>query len=708
MRFKGVDYFNGGLFAVPARIDLERDELDFLRKAAMENWSKVRPEIFGTLFEQSLETDQRHAFGAHFTSAADIMKIVGPSIVAPWRELIENASTQRSLRRLRERMQNYSVLDPACGSGNFLYIAYRELKQLEVRISQRMSELSKRGDTGQRQFGFVNAGQFFGIDANPFAIELAKLTMMIGRKLAVDELHIDEPVLPLDNLDANFLRGDALVHANGQRCEWPVADVIIGNPPFLDARKITMEHGRGYTDLLRAAYPDIPGRADYCVYWFRKAHDRIPTRSADRPEIGRVGLVGTNTVRQNFSRQGGLDYVVDNSGVIFDAVSSQVWSGDAAVNVSIVNWVKGEYAGVRVLQEQMGDRRDSEWRREEVGAITSALTSGVDVSKAHEIVAVTARKLCFEGQQPGHVGFRLDLAECRGVSLKDGNAHEIIFDYMNGNSLLSRSYLSSPEFIIDFGERSILEASAYPTALALVKNRVLSDWKANAAEEFKDTGSSTGEHQNRLKTWWRLKRRRTDMLNAVSILDRYIVCVRHTKRPIFEFLSSRIRPDSALTVFAFQDDYSFGILQSDVHWQWFLARCSSIKRDFRYTNETIFTAFPWPQAPSKANVESVAARGRELRAIREQALKNLEGGLRALYKTLDLPGKNPLRDAQKALDAAVLDAYGFSSKNDILKQILALNDAIHADAAARGPGIPDEFSTSKSLLSKDCVSPFPI
>ena len=290
-RFKGVDYFNGGLFSVPARVELEKDEIELLRQAATENWSKVRPEILGTLFEHSLETEERHAFGAHFTSAADIMKIVGPTIVTPWRELIENASTQRSLRRLRERMQQYKILDPACGSGNFLYIAYRELKQLEVRISQRMKELSKRGETGQREFGFVNAGQFFGIDSNGFAIELAKLTMMIGRKLAVDELHIAEPVLPLDNLDANFLNADALVRSDGQRQVWPRADVIIGNPPFLDARKITLEHGRAYAERLRAAYPEIPGRADYCVYWFRELTIAYPSGPKIGLRVGEWGLL---------------------------------------------------------------------------------------------------------------------------------------------------------------------------------------------------------------------------------------------------------------------------------------------------------------------------------------------------------------------------------------------------------------------------------
>ncbi len=164
--------------------------------------------------------------------------------------------------------------------------------------------------------------------------------------------------------------------------------------------------------------------------------------------------------------------MVANDGIIHDAVTSQVWSGEADVNVAIVNWIRGEYLGVRVLQEQLGDRRDSEWKREEVAAITSALTSGVDVSQAKDIAVVVAKKVCFEGQQPGHVGFRFDAKERAAIAKKDPNISEVVFQYMIGNSLLSGSYLTDPEYIIDFGERSILEASAHPQALISKNSRL--------------------------------------------------------------------------------------------------------------------------------------------------------------------------------------------------------------------------------------------
>ena len=366
-RYKGIRYFNGGLFDQPAKLALDNDgiELAHLRNAAKEDWAKVSPEIFGTLFQDSMDKEERHAFGGHYTSAIDIMKIVHPTIVEPWTKLIESATTAKKLLDLLRRISLLRILDPACGSGNFLYIAYRELKRLEARIRER---LRTEFPQTQAPFDHVNARQFFGIDINPFAIELAKVTMMLARKLAIDELQIsDEPPLPLDNLDSNFLCTDALLsntgilpaptkpavfngegqttvpqepaHATAFITEWPKADVIIGNPPFLGAKRLKPERGPDYVNTLRDLYPEVPGMADYCVYWFRRAHDHLPLCTPDRPEAGRAGLVGTQNIRNNQSRVGGLDYIV-RTGTIIEAVDNQPWSGEANVHVSIANWVK--------------------------------------------------------------------------------------------------------------------------------------------------------------------------------------------------------------------------------------------------------------------------------------------------------------------------------------------------------------------------------
>jgi type II restriction/modification system DNA methylase subunit YeeA len=338
-RFKGVAYFNGGLFAEPARVELDADQRTLLKEASQFDWSKVRPEIFGTIFEHSLGKEARHASGAHFTSPVDIMKVVGPTIVAPWTELIERADTLGRLKELLAGIESFTVLDPACGSGNFLYVAYRELKRLEARIYERMATEYKSVDPQQRPFGFVSARNFYGMDINPFAVDLAKVTMMLAHKLSIDELHINENALPLDNLDTNFRSGDSLINADGTRAQWFKADVIVGNPPFLGAKLLKPAYGVDYVNKVRAAYPEVPGMADFCVYWFRRAHDELIPCTKAKPVAGRAGLVGTQNVRNNASRIGGLDYI-SATGTIVDAVDNQPWSGEANVNVSIANWVK--------------------------------------------------------------------------------------------------------------------------------------------------------------------------------------------------------------------------------------------------------------------------------------------------------------------------------------------------------------------------------
>jgi hypothetical protein len=195
-----------------------------------------------------------------------------------------------------------------------------------------------------------------------------------------------------------------------------------------------------------------------------------------------------------------------------------------------------------------------------------------------------------------------------------------------------------------------------PDLIAIARDRVLPDWQENAKDERDATQKERGEHQNRIDAWWALKRPRGDLQKAIARLPRYVACSAVMKRPIFVFLASRFLPTNALKIFAFADDYSFGVLQSNAHWEWFMTKCSKLKLDFRYTPETVFDTFPWPQFPTAKHVETVAAAAVEVRRVRAEALKVTTGGLRAVYRTLELPGKHPLKDAHAALDAAVLAA----------------------------------------------------
>lgn len=252
----------------------------------------------------------------------------------------------KELLALRSELMNFKVLDPACGSGNFLYLSYRELVRVEIALMAKLKQTvsAKNFQEQAKAVSLISPRNFYGIDRDSFGVELAKVTLMLAKKLAIDEaievlerdqielpLHGDE-ALPLDNLDANIVCGDALF------ADWPEVDAIVGNPPYQSKNKIQQELGRAYVNEVREHFPDVDGRADYCVYWFRKAHDHLKKGQ-------RAGLVGTNTTRQNYSRTGGLDYIVNSDGTITEAVSTMKWSGDAVVFVSIVNWIKGAPPG---------------------------------------------------------------------------------------------------------------------------------------------------------------------------------------------------------------------------------------------------------------------------------------------------------------------------------------------------------------------------
>jgi SAM-dependent methyltransferase len=750
-RYKGVDYFNGGLFADSAAIELDpRNEVALLKRAATYNWAHVSPDIFGTIFQHSMDAGERHAMGAHYTSQADIMKIVGPTIVAPFTMALERCETLKELNTLKARLQALRVLDPACGSGNFLYTAYREMRRLEALIIARENALSKKQDAGQMAFGGVSPRQFFGMDILPFAVELAKVTLSIAPKLSSDELHTTERTLPLDNLDANIQCRDALIDDKGNLALWPAADVIIGNPPFLGAKRLKPERGADYVNKVRAAFADVPGMADYCVYWFRRAHDHLPACTPENPFAGRAGLVGTQNIRNNQSRVGGLDHIAA-SGVIVEAVENQPWSGEANVHVSIADWVKvafrvpsagsgGESAllipSARRLWRKVDPtselfekgngkgrpkfittgkrgkiRKDKSYELEvrEVKTINSALSDIADVAAAIALEANTKPQRVFQGVTPGHEGFLLTPQERRALIEADPGSRTVIFPYLIGRELLSGEG-SPSRYIIDFDGSDVNKASSYRGAFERVRRLVLPKRKQEADKDLERYGEVRSHHKKFLNYWWQPAWGRSDMLAAIRKLPRrYLVCSRVTKRPVFVFVCKSVRPGDALQTFLFPDDYSFGILQSDAHWQWFIAKCSKLKSDFRYTPESVFDTFPWPQKPGKKQVRAVAQAGREVRAIRAKTLPTITGGLRALYRTLELPGRNPLRDAHEALDAAVLDAYGFSARKVLLAQLLELNLAVAArienGEAVTPPGVPASYGEASDLITDDCIAP---
>ena len=701
-RFNEIQYFNGGLFNEIAPIELNRQELFDLLEAGKKDWSKVNPAIFGTIFQSSMGKEERHAFGAHFTSELDIYKIVHPTIIDPWMTKINSAKKLSELKDLLKEIRQFKVLDPACGSGNFLYIAYRKLKRLEMEILNKVHTEFPKGAREVGTSSLVSLKQFSGIDLNKFAVELAKVTMLLAKEIAIKETQNwlsntqmgfdfeSEEALPLDNLDENIVCKDALFS------EWQDADVIIGNPPYQSKNKMQEEYGKEYVAKLRKAYPEIPGRADFCVYWFYKAHKLMKDDSY-------AGLVGTNTVRQNYSREGSLDYIVKNEGEIFNAVSSQNWSGDAVVFVSIVCWKKGKYEKKKKLYIENEKNEEQEI---ELDYINSSLSIEIDLTSAKVIEANKKPKRVFQGQTHGHKGFLLPNSEAIKIIESNKKYGDILKPFLIGRELVSNIKSQQERFVIDFSKMDFFEASSYKTAFEIIKNKVLPFVEQKAQEEKEGKTKSNGR-QNQLKAWWKMWRRREDLLNTIQLLNRYIAAARVSKRPIFEFVSTHINPNDALIVFTFDDDYTFGIINSKFHWEWWKAKCSTLKGDYRYTANTVWDTFPFPQNPTIEQVKKVTKISKKFRDSRTEVMNKYNYSLRELYRLIEQHGKNPIKDLQNELDDAVREAYGFKENKDILQQLLDLNFEV-ADKELKGekvqaPGLPNFIADKSEFITKDCV-----
>ena len=459
---------------------------------------------------------------------------------------------------------------------------------------------------------------------------------------------------------------------------------------------------------VRDRYPDVPGRADYCVYWFRRTHDEMKQGQ-------RAGLIGTNTIRQNYSRMGGLDYIVSECGVITDAVSSQVWSGDAAVHVSIVNWIKGDVSGKKMLSIQLGDQLESPFAFYERDVINSALSTGCDVTKAVKLITNAKSGACYQGQTHGHKAFLLSKNTALGLIEDEARNGAVLFPYLTGKDELLGAKDSLPKrYIIDFSRFDVFEASKFPHLFKIVEESVKPKRREEAAKEKLRNAEILKanphahvnlHHANFYRQWWKLSYGREELMKRLERLPRYIACVRLTKRPIFEFIHPAIHPNDALQVFPLADDYSFGILQSEAHWEWFCARCSTFKRDWRYTSDTVFDSFPWPQSPSDKEIEEVATAAVKLRVLRRQTMTEHNLSLRELYRLMEETPENPVSAAQEHLNLVVRKAYKMGKSVDALKFLLDLNERCAGIEGKgediKGPGLPPQFKSQ--LVSEDCV-----
>lgn len=675
-----VPYFNGGLFDKPEALQLDESELDVLYSAAILDWSEVEPEIFGTLFERSLDPTKRSQLGAHYTSRDDILRIVQPVIIDPLREewssirdSIEdylanndlpdansvstrkfnsevkkrNEQTLKPIVEFLEQLRTIRILDPACGSGNFLYVALQQLKELENDV------LVFSQSIGLPQAPFISPKQFYGVEVNVFAYELASMVVWIGYlqwNRANGYSNIQTPIL--EKLD-NIKNHDALLNEDGTEFEWPQATYIIGNPPFLGDKKMRAELGDEYVETLRKLFKSrIPGQSDLVCYWFEKTRALIEENKTQR-----AGLISTNSIRGGANRKV-LERIKD-SGDIFMAWNDEPWILDgASVRVSIIGF-DNKAQTTKFLEG------------EEVEKINADLTFNTDIQSATKLKENF--DISFQGPvKVGAFDISDDLAKT-WLNFPNPSGHpntDVIKPWVNGMDITRKP---SSKWIIDFGLMSLAEAENYLLPLEYVRENI-------------KPSRDTNKREVRRKYWWRLGESGAALKQAISNLPRYIATPRVSKYRIFVWLKSEILADSALVAIAVEDDFTFGIVHSKVHEYWSLRQGTSLGKgnDPRYTPSTCFETFPFPTPPPEQHTE-VEKWAKYLDDVRKQLLEGdekltmtkLYNELTDMRESRDSAARAyPLLLAHEKLDVAVAAAYGWEwplSEDEILERLLALN-----------------------------------
>ena len=658
-----IAYFNGDLFSNTNTVELSGAALERLGEATSKNWRNIEPSIFGTLFERALDASKRAHLGAHYTSADDIMLVVEPVVMEPlrreWEEaqrevgnlLIEDDadSARVQLEAFRQRLFQVEVLDPACGSGNFLYLALRSLLDLEKEVIDFAA--TNGWDNWQPT---IRPDQMLGLEINPYAAELARTALWIGyiqwhqnNGFPYDHSPLLTPLVSIRRTDAILDLSDA---GNPQEPEWPPAEFIIGNPPFLGHFPFREQLGDSYVNAVYAFYGGrIPNSSDLCCYWFEKARAQI-----EGGKTGRAGLLATQAIRFQSNRP--VLSRIKSTGNIFAAISDQNWILDgASVHTSIICFDNGGQID-RMLDGQ------------QVSNINADLTAGADLTKAKALTENAS--ISFMGDiKVGPFEITQKVAE---VMLRQPNPHgkpnsDVIKRWMIGKDINQKA---RGMWIIDFGVNlSEADAALYEAPFEYVRAKVKPGRERNRDARFRNY-------------WWLHGRPRIEMRQTLAELPRYIGTCMVSRHRIFSYIDGNVLPDATIIVFARDDDYFLGILHSRVHGAWALAMGSQLREaqsGLRYTPTTCFETFPFPE-PTSDQREVIAEAARELNQRREGWLNPLDLPEKELKKrTLtNLYNARPtwLRMAHEKLDGAVFDAYGWlHSLTDVelLERLLALN-----------------------------------
>ena len=670
-------HFNGNLFDGATVPNLTADEVTRITASARLDWSAVEPSIFGTLFERGLDPAKRSQLGAPFTGKEDIDVLVDAVVMQTLRrawdetkQIVEALLTsgkkkpgaapvqmnnpakkkamgeaEAIIQRFLTRLQSVKVLDPACGSGNFLYVALQKLKDLEKSV------ILHSMDSGLASFfPMIGPWQLYGIELNPYAHDLAQMTVWIGWLQWLKFNGFGSPEEPiLRAMSSNFQCKDSILDlsdpAKPKEPDWPKVDFIVGNPPFLGGNRIRKELGGDYVDTLFKVYKDrVPAFADLCCYWFEKARAHI-----EKGGCKRAGLLATQGVRGGANRE--VLKRIKESGDIFWAVSDQDWILDGAtVHVSIAAFDNGSEES-RTLDGKA------------VATINPDLTSAADITQVRALPE--NQGICFMGASPKGP-FDIDGITARVMIATTGNPNkrpnsDVVRPVASGIDL-SRG--SRGCWTIDFGLMTMEEAAQYEAPFEYVKREVYPVRSQNRRASY-------------AQKWWQYAEARPGMRAALKGLPRFIATPEVSKHRIFAWVAPEVLCNQQTLVFARADDYFFGVLHSRIHEVWALKQGTQLREKesgARYTPTTSFETFPFPK-PTTAQESAIADAARKLVAKRDEWLAGQDSKPRHLTR---LYNERPtwLDLAHRELDAAVFAAYGWKpdlTDDDLLAALLALN-----------------------------------
>ncbi len=738
---RNVLHFNGGLFESADALPVTEDQLTLLIASGERQWQDVEPAIFGTLLERALDERERHKLGAHYTPRAYVERLVMPTIIEPLRDEWSNVQTAAvalanagKLPEARDEVRDFLrklcdtiVLDPACGTGNFLYVTLEHMKRLEGEVWDTLRGL---GETQTFEgFGLsVDPHQFRGIEINPRAAAIADLVLWIGylqwhfrtagnqapsepiirayhniecRDAAlaydgIEPLH-DEDGHPVTRWDGHSMkrhpatgeevpdesaRVAVVRYVHPERASWPKADFIIGNPPYIGNKRMRSALGDGYVEAIRSTWPDVPDTVDLVMYWWHHAAKLVIEGTCRR-----FGLITTNSITQTFNRKTVEQWLKDGIFLAF-AIPDHPWVDSeegAAVRVSMTVGAGANELGrlLTTIDEREGDDDAASVRfAERSGLINADLTIGADVSRVRTLRANEG--LSFMGVSLIGQGFVLDEDD----PLIRPNAP--VKPYLIGRDLNQR-----PDFrhVIDFYGLTADEAQvSAPEHFQRLIDRVKPE---------RDQNSRTGYRAK----WWLFGEQRSGLRKAAAGLNRYIATCRTASHRVFSFVPGNTIIESTIIGIMIEDPFVLGVLSSRLHVLWALKAGTrlGIGNDPRYNNSVCFDPFPFPDCDEmqRQRIAGLAEKLDSHRKSRQALHPSLT--ITGMYNVLtQLRSGEALTDKERTiheqglvsvlnrihddLDAAVFDAYGWPhdlTDDEILARLVGLN-AERAAEEARG------------------------